>query len=166
MESSSGNRAPWRMFDGSVSVSVSMSLAALIKVWDGAADQPVIGLLHEMTRWDDGVIIVATLLLFPTSITLYGVFAMIFAAKEAVEKRARNRGRLEGIEEGRTKGIEEGRTKGIEEGRTKGIEEGRTKGHQEGRQAERERISKVLAELGMALTPEQARAVAGEHDED
>ena len=138
MESSSGNRAPWRMFDGSVSVSVSMSLAALIKVWDGAADQPVIGLLHEMTRWDDGVIIVATLLLFPTSITLYGVFAMIFAAKEAVEKRARNRGRLEGIEEGRTKG------------------------HQE----ERERISKVLAELGMALTPEQARAVAGEPDKE
>ena len=130
MESSSGNRAPWRMFDGSVSVSVSMSLAALIKVWDGAADQPVIGLLHEMTRWDDGVIIVATLLLFPTSITLYGVFAMIFAAKEAVEKRARNRGR------------------------------------QEGRQAERERISKVLAELGLALTPEQARAVAGEPDKE
>ena len=158
MESSSGNRAPWRMFDGSVSVSVSMSLAALIKVWDGAADQPVIGLLHEMTRWDDGVIIVATLLLFPTSITLYGVFAMIFAAKEAVEKRARNRGRLEGIEEGRTKGIEEGRTKGVEEGRTKG--------HQEGRQAERERISKALAELGVALTPEQARAVAGEPDKE
>ena len=142
METSSGNRAPWRMFDGSVSVSVSMFLAALIKVWDGAAGRPVIGLLHEMTRWDDGVIIVATLLLFPTSITLYGVFAMIFAAKEAVEKRARNRGRLEGIEEGRTKG------------------------HQEGRQAERERISRVLAELGMALTPEQARAVAGESDKE
>ena len=67
---------------------------------------------------------------------------MIFAAKEAVEKRARNRGRLEGIEEGRTKG------------------------HQEGRQAERERISKVLAELGVALTPEQARAVAGEPDKE
>ena len=129
MESSSGNRAPWRMFDGSVSVSVSMSLAALIKVWEGAAGRPVIGLLHEMTRWDDGVIIVATLL-FPTSITLYGVFAMIFAAKEAVEKRARNRGR------------------------------------QEGRQAERERISKVLADLGVALTPEQARAVAGEPDKE
>ena len=150
METSCGNRAPWRMFDGSVSVSVSMFLAALIKVWEGAADLPVIGLLHAMTRWDDGVIIVATLLLFPTSITLYGVFAMIFAAKEAVEKRARNRGRQEGIEEGRTKGIEEGRTKG----------------HQEGRQAERERISRVLAELGMALTPEQARAVAGEPDND
>ena len=126
METSSGNRAPWRMFDGSVSVSVSMSLAALIKVWDGAAGRPVIGLLHEMTRWDDGVIIVAALLLFPTSITLYGVFAMIFAAKEAVEKRARKRGRKE----------------------------------------ERERISKVLAELGVALTPEQARAVAGEPDEE
>ena len=126
METSSGNRAPWRMFDGSVSVSVSMSLAALIKVWDGAAGRPVIGLLHEMTRWDDGVIIVATLLLFPTSITLYGVFAMIFAAKEAVEKRARNRGRKE----------------------------------------ERERISKVLAELGVALTPEQARAVAEEPDKE
>ena len=34
-------------------------------------------------------------MLFPTAIALYGVFAMIFAAKEAVEKRARNRGRKE-----------------------------------------------------------------------
>ena len=76
----------------------------------------------------------ATLLLFPTSITLYGVFAMIFAAKEAVEKRARNRGRQEGIEEGR--------------------------------KAERKRISRVLADLGVALTPEQARAVAGEPDKE
>ena len=55
---------------------------------------------------------------------------MIFAAKEAVEKRSRNRGR------------------------------------REGRQAERERISKVLAELGVALTPGQARAVAGESDKE
>ena len=67
---------------------------------------------------------------------------MIFAAKEAVEKRSRNRGRQEGIEEGRTKG------------------------HQEGRQAERERISKALAELGESLTPRQARIIAGESDKD
>ena len=72
----------------------------------------------------------ATLLLFPTSITLYGVFAMIFAAKEAVEKRARKRGR------------------------------------QEGRQEERERISKALADLGVALTPRQARIIAGEPNEE
>ena len=51
---------------------------------------------------------------------------MIFAAKEAVEKRARKRGRKE----------------------------------------ERERISRVLAELGVVLTPEQARAVAGEPDKE
>ena len=146
METSSGNRAPWRMFDGSVSVTVSMVEAVLIKIWDGAADLPVIGLLHAMTRWEDGVIIVATLLLFPTSVTLYGVFAMIFAAKEAVEKGARKRGRQEGHQEG--------------------IQEGIQKGIQKGRKEERERISKVLAELGVSLTPEQARAIAGETDND
>ena len=140
----SGSRTPWRTFDGSIAVSFSMLLAALLKLWKGAAGWPLVGQLHQMTQWEDGVIIVATLLLFPAALTLYGGFAMFFAAKEAVEKRAMERGRRVGREEGRQEGINEGLEKGI----------------QEGRDAERARISKTLAQYGVPLTPEQARILA------
>ena len=96
-----GSRAPWRTFDGSIAVSFSMLLAALLKLWKGAAAWPLVGQLHQMTQWEDGVIIVATLLLFPTALALYGGFAMFFAAKEAVENRAMERGRQVGRQEGR-----------------------------------------------------------------
>ncbi len=96
-----GSRTPWRTFDGSIAVSFSMLLAALLKLWKGAAGWPLVGQLHQMTQWEDGVIIVATLLLFPTALALYGGFAMFFAAKEAVEKRAMERGRRVGRQEGR-----------------------------------------------------------------
>ena len=96
-----GSRAPWRTFDGSIAVSFSMLLAVLLKLWKGAAGWPLVGQLHQMTQWEDGVIIVATLLLFPTALALYGGFAMFFAAKEAVEKRAMERGRRVGRQEGR-----------------------------------------------------------------
>ena len=88
-----GSRTPWRTFDGSIAVSFSMLLAVLLKLWKGAASWPLVGQLHQMTQWEDGVIIVATLLLFPTALALYGGFTMFFAAKEAVEKRAMERGR-------------------------------------------------------------------------
>ena len=123
-----GSRTPWRTFDGSIAVSFSMLLAALLKLWKGAAGWPLVGQLHQMTQWEDGVIIVATLLLFPTALALYGGFAMFFAAKEAVEKRAMERGRREGI------------------------------------QAERERISKTLAQYGVPLTPEQIKVLSNELD--
>ena len=93
-----GSRTPWRTFDGSIAVSFSMLLAALLKLWKGTAGWPLVGQLHQMTQWEDGVIIVATLLLFPTALALYGGFTMFFAAKEAVEKRAMERGRREGIQ--------------------------------------------------------------------
>ena len=136
-----GSRTPWRTFDGSIAVSFSMLLAALLKLWKGAAGWPLVGQLHQMTQWEDGVIIVATLLLFPTALALYGGFAMFFAAKEAVEKRAMERGRRVGRQEGRQEGI------------------------QEGRDAERERISRTLAQYGVPLTPEQVKVLSGELDE-
>ena len=139
-----GSRTPWRTFDGSIAVSFSMLLAVLLKLWKGAASWPLVGQLHQMTQWEDGVIIVATLLLFPTALALYGGFAMFFAAKEAVEKRAMERGRQVGREEGRQEGINEGLEQGI----------------QEGREAERARISKTLAQYGVPLTPEQTRILA------
>ena len=96
-----GSRTPWRTFDGSIAVSFSMLLAVLLKLWKGAAGWPLVGQLHQMTQWEDGVIIVATLLLFPTALALYGGFTMFFAAKEAIEKRAMERGRRVGRQEGR-----------------------------------------------------------------
>lgn len=47
------------------------------------------------------MIVVATLLLLPTSFAVYGVSQVIFAAKEAVERRAMEKGRKVGLEEGR-----------------------------------------------------------------
>ena len=71
---------------------------------------------------------------------------MFFAAKEAVARKARERGRLEGWQEGR------------QEGRLEGRQEGRL----EGRQEERARISKVLERHGVILTPELAKSLAGD----
>ena len=57
---------------------------------------PLLGYLSGLTQRDNGVIIAATLLLFPTTLALYGVFLMFYAAKEFVEKRARRIGHAEG----------------------------------------------------------------------
>ena len=77
------HRSIWRFFDGSVSISVSMLLFP--------------SLLASLTERENGIIIVATLLLFPTAAALYGGFAVFFAAKEAVERRAKEKGRQEGL---------------------------------------------------------------------
>ena len=177
MENSESGRALWRFSDGAVSISASMLLSLLLA---GCACEgiPVLGYLAGLTQRENGVIIVATLLLFPTTLGIYGVFVMFFAAKEAVERRATRRGRAEGIVEGRAEGIVEGRAEGIVEGRTEGIVEGRAEGIVEGRaegivegivegrRAERERIARMLAEYGVAISPEFARKLNGSNDDE
>ena len=116
--------------DGSAYISVSMLLAALLKVWGGAAELPVIGLLHQMTRWEDGVIIVATLLLFPTALTFWGGTELFLMARERVKQRYEARGVTKGI--------------------VIGVEQGR----EEGRREERERIDKILKEKGIDVSLE------------
>ena len=96
MRDDEGVRPTWRFFDGAVSISFSMLLAVLLTGCTACADAPLLGYLKTLTGWDDGVIVTATLLLFPTSLTLYGGMIMFFAAKEFVEKRAMARGRVEG----------------------------------------------------------------------
>ena len=86
----------WRFFDGAASVSASMMLSVAFSVCAFCGGIPVLGDLETLTNRDDGIIITATLLLFPTTAALYGVFRMFFAAKEAVERKARERGRREG----------------------------------------------------------------------
>ena len=48
-----------------------------------------------MSEQDAGLVVVATLLLFPTAVVVYGGLKVWFAAKEAVEKKARAKGRQE-----------------------------------------------------------------------
>ena len=103
MADSDSNRSWWRFFDGSVSVSASMLLAVLIDSCALCDRLPLLGFLGELAEQDDGVIIVATLLLFPTTAALYGGAKVIFAAKEAVEKKAMERGRQEARREERAR---------------------------------------------------------------
>ena len=90
-----GNRLTWRFFDGAVSISVSMLVTVLLAGCAGCDGSPLLGHLTSLTEWDDGIIIVATLLLFPTSLALYGGMTVFFAARETAkawaEKRAMKR---------------------------------------------------------------------------
>ena len=115
LESDDGNRPGWRFVEGSVSVSVSTLLAILLSEC-ACAGLPLLGYLSGLTDRPDGVIIVATLLLFPTTLTLYGGFAVFYSAKEFVEKRARRIGRVEGRIEGRQEERERINREAVERG--------------------------------------------------
>lgn len=78
-----------------------MLLAVLIDGCVLCGRLPLLSFLKGLTEREDGIIIMATLLLFPTTAALYGGFAVFFAAKEAVERRAKAKGRQEGIKEGK-----------------------------------------------------------------
>ena len=93
MESSAGRSLSWVMADGAASISASMLVAVLLNIIPSFAGLWGLGFLHELTGKQDGMIVVATLLLLPTSFIVYGVSQMIFAAKEAVERRAMEKGR-------------------------------------------------------------------------
>lgn len=101
METNESNRPWWRFVDGSLSVTASMAIAVAISSCHAGSGVWGIGFFRDLTEKDDGVIILATLLLFPTTVALYGVLQMWFAAKEAVEKRVLERGRREGQREER-----------------------------------------------------------------
>ena len=127
----------WRFVDGALSISVSMLLAALLRDCLSCGGWPVLGYLHGLAARDDGVIIVGTMLLFPTTAAIYGGIKVFFAAREAVRREAREKGRQEGRQEGIREGL------------------------QEGRQEERERIRKELAKQGVAVSPELAKILNG-----
>lgn len=130
------NRTFWRFFDGSSSISASMLVAVLINgCGDVCGELWGIRLLKGLTEQEAGVIILATLLLFPTTTVLYGGAKLIFAAKEAVEKKAEQKGRAQGLEEGQAKG----------------------------RAEERKRIRAQLEQSGN-LTPELARILSDEEN--
>ena len=140
MDTSAGRSPTWLMADGAASISASMLVSVLLNVILSFAGLWGLGFLQELTNKQDGMIVVATLLLLPASFVVYGVSQVIFAAKEAVEKRAMEKGRRVGIQEGR----------------------------QEGEQTERQRIEKGLAELeesGIQIPPEVAKMIARESNQ-
>ena len=100
MDSITGRSPTWLMADGAASISASMLVAVLINVIQSLSGVWRLRFLQELTFKDDGVIVVATLLLLPTSFLVYGGSQVIFAAKEAVEKRAMEKGRKAGHREG------------------------------------------------------------------
>ncbi len=100
MNSSTGRSPSWVLADGSASISASALIAVLLNIFPYLAWIWGLGFLHGLTNKDDGVIIVASLLLFPSTFIIYGVARMIFAAKEAVERKAMEKGRKEGRQEG------------------------------------------------------------------
>ena len=108
-----------------------MLLAVLINYCQSCNGIWLIGFLKELSDKNAGLIVVATLLLFPTATVIYGGVHVFFAAKEAFERRQR---------------------KLREAAREAGLEEGR----QEGRKEERKRISQELERQGI-ITPEIAR---------
>ena len=108
------NRGWWRFFDGSVSVSASMLVAVLISKCAQCDELPVISLLKALTNEDSGIIIVATMLLFPVTLVMYGGAKLIFAAKQAVQREARERLKKQ-REEGRAEGRAEYRTHILDE---------------------------------------------------
>ena len=85
----------WGFVDGSISVSGSMLLAVLINYCQSCNSVWLLGFLKELTDKSAGMIVVATLLLFPTALAVYGGLKMWFAAKEAVERKEREKGRQE-----------------------------------------------------------------------
>lgn len=103
MRDNGSSRPTWRFFDGAVSISASMLLAVLLSDCIGCHELPLLGYLTSLTAQDNGVIIVGTLLLFPTAMVFYGGMIVFFAAKEFVEKRAENRGERRGKQEERAR---------------------------------------------------------------
>ena len=158
-----GNWQLWRFVDGALAISVSMLLSALLRDCLSCGGWPVLGYLHGLAARDDGVIIVGTMLLFPTTATIYGGIKVFFAAREAVRRESREKGRQEGLQEGIREGLQEGRQEGIREGLQEGRQEGIREGLQEGRQEERERIRKELAKQGITISPELARILNGDN---
>ena len=101
MDTNAGRSPSWMMADGAASISASMLVAVLINVTPSLVGVWGLAFLQELTNKQDGMIVVATLLLLPASFAVYGVSQVIFAAKEAVERRAMEKGRKVGLEEGR-----------------------------------------------------------------
>ena len=83
------------LFDGAASISLSALLAALSRGYFS----------FQAVQETDGVMLLASIFLLPSTVIAFGVSSMVFAAYEFVQKRAERKGR----QEGRQEGLQEGR---------------------------------------------------------
>ena len=157
-------RGVWRFLDGSVSISISMILAVALNHCWFCAGTPGLGFLYQLTNRNDGIIIVATMLLLPTTAVMYGGFKMYFAAKEQYERRKAERLRQEEERKAELLRQEAARARQDRRRERQARRRDRDNARQEGAQEERQRISNLLAEHGVALPPELARSLAGDTD--
>lgn len=84
------NTALWRFFDGAASVSASMLLSVSVNACAFCNGLPLLGYLASLTNRKDGIIIAATLLLFPTTAALYGVFKCSSPPKKPLNAKPGN----------------------------------------------------------------------------
>jgi hypothetical protein len=142
MEETAGRAPSWGFVDGSISVSASMLVAVLINKCHSCSGIWILEFLKELSDKNAGMIVLATLLLFPTSLFIFGGTNLFFAAKDAFERRQR-------------KALEAARKVARQEGLQEGLQEGRL----EGQTVERERISQTinqtLEQRGISLTAEE-----------
>ena len=73
------------VFDGAASISLSALLAALGRGYFS----------FQIVQETDGVMLLASLFLLPSTVIAFGVSSMVFAAYEFVQKRAERKGRQE-----------------------------------------------------------------------
>ena len=108
----------WLFLDGAAAFSFSMLVSLILQRNDIFAEWWGFHFVKELTHQNDGLMASTLLLLFPTTAVMYGGINMFFAAKEAVERKARARDermREEGRARGREEGIEAGREQGVRE---------------------------------------------------
>ena len=110
----------WFFLDGAAAFSLSMLVSLIIQSNEIFAEIWGVHFVKELTHQNDGLMAATFLLLCLSTAMLYGSMQMFFAAREAVQRKARARDermREEGREQGRVQGIEQGRQEGFERGR-------------------------------------------------
>ena len=112
----------WLFLDGAAAFSFSMLISLIIQSNQIFAEILVLRLIKDLTHQNDGLMAATMLLLFPSTAILYGSVKMIFAAKEAVEKKAIAKGREQGIAQGREQGIAQERRRILNALKRRGIE--------------------------------------------
>ena len=100
----------WLFLDGAAAFSFSMLISLIIQSNRIFAEILVLRIIKDLTHQNDGLMAATMLLLFPSTAILYGSVKMIFAAKEAVEKKAI----AKGIEQERRRILNALKRRGIE----------------------------------------------------
>ena len=108
----------WLFLDGAAAFSFSMLISLIIQSNQIFAEILVLRFVKDLTHQNDGLMAATMLLLFPSTAILYGSVKMIFAAKEAVEKKAIAKGREQGI----AQGIEQERRRILNALKRRGVE--------------------------------------------